>query len=141
MIKVMFLCTGNSCRSQMAEGFARHYGKGLLDVYSAGLFPAGVNPYAIRVMAEAGIDISLQSSKAIVQGLLDGMDLIVTLCDYAESMCPATPIRIKRLHWPIVDPVGTEGPDDEIMREFRRARNEIEEKVKALIDSLRGPYK
>jgi arsenate reductase len=133
MLKIMFLCTGNSCRSQMAEGLARYYGKGLVEVFSAGLTPAGVNPYAIRVMAELGIDISGQSSKRIDEELLLKMDIIVTLCGHAEALCPRTPEGVRRVHWPIDDPVGAVGTDEQIMEEFRRARDEIKEMVIGLL--------
>lgn len=136
MLRVMFLCTGNSCRSQMAEGFARELGRGLLQPYSAGLMAAGVHPRAMAVMKEAGIDISGQKSKEIDAGLLETMDIVITLCGNAEESCPYTPPEIRRLHWPIKDPVGTVGTEEEIMREFRRARDEIREKVRELLSSL-----
>lgn len=88
MLKVMFLCTGNSCRSQMAEGFARELGKGLVAPYSAGLMAAGVNARAIAVMREAGIDISGQRSREIDPDLLQTMDIVITLCDNAAESCP-----------------------------------------------------
>jgi len=131
--KIMFLCTANSCRSQMAEGFAREFGKELLEVYSAGLISAGVHKRAIEVMKEEGIDISNQKSKVIDTNLLREMDLIVTLCWNAEELCPRTPPEIQRIHWPIKDPVGTIGTEEKIMNEFRRARDEIKEKVQKLI--------
>ncbi len=136
MKKVMFLCTANSCRSQMAEGFAREFGKGIIEVYSAGLIAAGVHKRAIAVMEEIGIDISKQKSKVIDENLLKKMDFVVTLCGYAEDLCPRTPPGIKRIHWPIKDPVGTIGREQEIMNEFRRARDEIKEKVQALIKDI-----
>ena len=134
--KVMFLCTANSCRSQMAEGFAKEYGKGLIEVYSAGLMAAGVHKRAAAVMKEAGIDISKQESKTISENLLKQMDIIVTLCSYAETLCPSTPPGIRRIHWPIKDPVGTIGSEERIMYEFRRAREEIREKVRELIKEI-----
>ena len=137
MIKAMFLCTGNSCRSQMAEGFARELGKGLIEPYSAGLIAAGINPRAVTVMKEAGIDISRQKSEEINEDLLRTMDIVITLCDNAEESCPYTPPEIKRIHWPIKDPVGTIGTEEEIMKEFRRARDEIREKILELINSLK----
>ena len=137
MIKAMFLCTGNSCRSQMAEGFARELGKGLIEPYSAGLIAAGVNLRATRVMKEAGIDISGQKSEEIDENLLRTMDMVITLCGNAEESCPWTPPGIKRLHWPIKDPVGTIGTEEEIMKEFRRARDEIRKKVEDFIDILK----
>ena len=136
MKKVMFLCTANSCRSQMAEGFAKELGKGLLEVHSAGLFAAGVHNRAIAVMKEIGIDISKQKSKEIDVNLLKQMDIIITLCGHAEETCPWTPPHIKRIHWPIEDPVGKAGSEEEVMKEFRRARDEIRERVKRLIEEI-----
>jgi len=133
VLKVLFLCTGNSCRSQMAEGFGREYGRGLIEAHSAGLLPAGVNPYAIKVMNEVGIDISGQTSKAIEAKILGGMDVIITLCGHAERLCPVTPPESKRLHWPIDDPVGTVGTEEKILSEFRRARDELLEKIKDFV--------
>lgn len=129
MLKVMFLCTGNSCRSQMAEGFARHYAGGSIEAHSAGIMAAGLHPRAAAVMQEAGVDISGQRSKEIDWELLRTMDVIITLCANALESCPVTPPEIKRLHWPIKDPVGTVGTEEYIMKEFRRAREEIREKV------------
>lgn len=137
MIKAMFLCTGNSCRSQMAEGFAGELGKDLIEPYSAGLIAAGVNARAITVMKEIGIDISGQKSEEIDEDLLRTMDIVVTLCGNAEESCPYTPPEIKRIHWPIKDPVGTIGTEEEIMKEFRRARDEIRKKMFELINSLK----
>ena len=137
MLKVMFLCTGNSCRSQMAEGLARELGQGLIEAHSAGLIPAGVNPWAIKVMGELGIDISGQKSKIIDEKLLRTMDMVVTLCDNAVEACPWTPPEIKRVHWPIKDPVGTAGPEEKILKEFRRARDEIREKIQKFVQDLK----
>lgn len=137
MKKVMFLCTGNSCRSQMAEGFAHEYGKGIIEAHSAGLTPAGVNPRAIAVMKEIGIDISSQKSKAIDEKILKQMDVIVTLCGHAEAMCPMTPPEIERIHMPVDDPVSAIGTEEEIMKGFRRARDEIQERIASLINDLK----
>jgi len=137
LIKVMFLCTGNSCRSQMAEGFARELGKGILEPFSAGLMAAGVHPRAIAVMKELDIDISRQKSSQIDNDLLKTMNVIITLCVNAEEACPRTPPEIKRIHWPINDPVGTMGSEVKIMKEFRRARDEIRKKVDDFINGLR----
>lgn len=137
MKKVMFLCTANSCRSQMAEGFARELGKGILEAHSAGLMAAGVQPRAITVMREVGIDIAGQKSKEIDTDLLGTMDIVVTLCTNAEASCPLTPTYIRRLHWPIHDPVGTVGSEEEIMSEFRQTRDEIRRKIKKLIEEIK----
>ncbi len=138
MIKIMFLCTGNSCRSQMAEGFARELGKGILEPYSAGLKPAGVNERAERVMKEIGIDISKQTSKAVDEKLLKQMDIVITLCDDAAESCPWTPPEIRRLHWSMKDPAKAQGTEEEVLDEFRKARNEIEQRVINLVEEVRN---
>jgi len=120
----------------MAEGFAKEYGKGIIEVHSAGLMAVGVQKRAIAVMKEIGIDISQQQSKEIDPDLLRKMDIVVTLCGHAEETCPWTPPEIKRIHWPIKDPVGTTGTEEQIMREFRRARDEIKEKVQMLMEDI-----
>ena len=135
MKKVMFVCSANSCRSQMAEGFAKEIGKGIIKAYSAGLMSAGIHRKAIAVMKELGIDISEQKSKTIDEHVLIKMDLVVILCNNADELCP-TPTGTKRIYWPIKDPVGTLGTEEEIMDEFRRARDEIRELVHKLKESL-----
>lgn len=120
----------------MAEGFAKELGKGLIEVHSAGLMAAGVHRRAIEVMKEVGIYISNQESKVIDEDMLKHMDIIITLCEYAEDLCPWTPPEIKRIHWPIKDPVGTTGTEKEIMNEFRHARDEIRKRVQALIKEM-----
>ena len=136
MLKVMFLCTGNSCRSQMAEGLAREFGKGLIEPYSAGLMAAGLHPRAISVMKEMGIDISGQKSKGLDESLLRKMDIVITLCGNAGESCPWTPPEIRRIHWPIADPVGTIGSEEKIMNEFRKTRDAIKEKILILTKTL-----
>jgi len=136
-LKVLFLCTGNSCRSQMAEGLARELGKGILEPSSAGLLAAGVHPRAIDVMKEIGIDISKQKSKVIDEATMMTMDMVITLCTYAEDACPLTPPGIQRFHWPIKDPVATIGSGAEVMKDFRRARDEIKGKIEYLIKKVR----
>lgn len=117
----------------MAEGFARVLGKGLIDAHSSGLTPTDVNERAIAVMQEAGIDISDQESKEIDPDFLLSMDAIITLCGNAEASCPMTPPHIKRLHWPINDPAGAAGSEEEIMNAFRTARDEIRADIKEFI--------
>jgi arsenate reductase (thioredoxin) len=136
MIKVMFLCTANSCRSQMAEGFAKELCKDLIEVHSAGLMAAGVHRRAAAVMKELHIDITGQKSKEIDSVLLRKMDVVITLCSHAEEYCPTTPPEVKRLHWPVRDPVGMIGTEEEIMTDFRRARDEIKEKIEGLIKDI-----
>ena len=137
MLKVMFLCTGNACRSQMAEGFAREFGKGIIEPFSAGLIAAGLNLRASAVMKEIGIDITNQKSKTIDEELLKTMDVVITLCGNAEHSCPWTPPEIKRIHWPINDPVGTVGSEERIMKEFRRARDEIWVRTEQFISGIK----
>jgi len=136
--KVMFLCTGNSCRSQIAEGLARHYGAGIIEAYSAGVMPVGVHPFAIETMKEIGIDISNQSSKAIDEEELKQMDLIITLCPVAESACMNMPINAKRLHWPIKDPITATGSKEDILEAFRSTRETLKEKILKLIDDIKN---
>lgn len=137
MKKVMVLCTANSCRSQMAEGFLRELGKDLVEAHSAGVFSAHVHPRAIAVMMESGIDISEQRSKVMDEDLLRTMDVIITVCGNAEAFCPTTPPGIRRIHWPIKDPVGTSGSEDKIMKAFRKCRDEIRGKIEGFLNELR----
>lgn len=120
----------------MAEGFARALGKGLVEPYSAGLFSFHVHPRAIEVMKEVGIDISGQRSESIDIELLHTMDMVITLCDHAEERCPVTPPEIERIHMPVRDPVRTVGTEEEILEDFRRARDEIREKIEGMIRNL-----
>jgi arsenate reductase len=122
----------------MAEGVARHYGRGIIEPYSAGLMPVGVNPNAIKVMKEIGIDISGQTSDPIDEELLRKMDVIITLCGNAEASCPMTPPEIKRLHWPIDDPVSIVGTEEEVLRAFRKTRDEIKERILKFIEEIKG---
>lgn len=134
--KILFLCTGNSCRSQMAEGFARALAGDQWEVHSAGTAPAGVNPRAVKAMAEAGVDISVHTSKAIDPDLLKSADAVITLCGDAAESCPVTPPGVKRIHWPLPDPARAAGTEEEIMAAFRAVRDEIKERVIALKKEL-----
>ena len=135
---LLFVCVENSCRSQMAEGFAWELGRGWIEPSSAGLIPAGVHPRAIAVMKEIGIDISRQHSKSVDEFLLRQMDIVITLCNHAQEACPWTPPHIQQLHWPVKDPVGTRGAEEHIMNEFRRARDEIREKIETFLLEMRN---
>ena len=132
-IKVMFVCTGNSARSQMAEGFARHFGHGRIEAHSAGMEPSRLNPYAVAVMQEKGIDISRQHSKAFDENLARQMDLVVTVCGNADERCPILPSEVKKLHWPLEDPAVAKGTDAEILAKFRVIRNQIEARILELL--------
>lgn len=135
MPKVYFLCTGNACRSQMAEGFAKKLLSQQWQVRSAGLEAHGLNPLATKVMAEKGIDISRQQSKVIDNAALQQADLIVTLCGDARDRCPWTPRSVRRLHWPLKDPAAATGSPAEVLQEFRNVRDAIEIRVRALAAS------
>lgn len=128
--KILFLCTGNACRSQMAEGWVRALKGEELEAFSAGVAPCFVHPLAIRVMREAGVDISGQYSKHVDD--LDGIafDFVVTLCGYADSECPTRPGHGKRIHRPFEDPVHATGTASEVLAKFRSVRNQIREFVK-----------
>lgn len=135
--KVLFLCTGNSCRSQMAEGFGREYANGLWEVYSAGTNPKGVHPLAVKVMAERGVDISHQYSKSMTIEEIEEMDLLVTLCGEARESCPLTPGSVERLHWPIQDPARAIGSNEEVLEAFIQVRDSIEKRVTSLFREYR----
>lgn len=135
-IKVMFVCTGNSARSQMAEGFARHLGQGKIEAYSAGMEPSRLNPFAVAVMQEKGIDISEQRSKAFDDELARRMDVVVTVCGNADERCPVLPPEVKKLHWPLEDPAAARGSDAEILAKFREIRDLIEGRVRDLVQAL-----
>lgn len=129
---ILFLCTGNSCRSQMAEGFARQWANPRYAIYSAGTDPKGIHPLAVRVMKEAGVDISKQQSKGLNDVPLDQIRHVITLCGDAEERCPTLPARAKRSHWPLTDPARTAGDEETILRAFRQVRDEIEKHVRGL---------
>ena len=133
MQTILFLCTANSCRSQMAEGFARQLAYGRYRIFSAGTEPKEIHPLAVRVMREAGIDISKQSSKGLDRVPLDAIDQVVTLCDAADERCPALGAGVKRIHWPFPDPAAALGSEEELLPRFRQVRDEIQKRVQTLI--------
>lgn len=137
--KVLFLCTGNACRSQMAEGWARALKSEEIEAFSAGVAPCYVHPRAIRVMAEAGVDILPQYSKHLDD--LDGMhfDYIVTLCDYAGAVCPYRPGLGKRVHQPFEDPAFARGTEEEVLDRFRDVRDQIRRFVEGMPGNLEDP--
>jgi len=122
---ILFLCTGNSCRSQMAEGFARKILSKNMEIFSAGLEPKGVHPMAIKVMQEIGVDISHQKSKNISEIPIDKIDLVVTLCGDAAERCPVFPGKVKKIHWEIENPAKAQGSEEEIAKVFPRVRDKI----------------
>jgi arsenate reductase len=136
MPQLYFLCTGNSCRSQMAEGFARQMAPQDWRIASAGVEQHGLNPLAVKVMAERGVDISQHQSKLIDNDYLQHSDMVVTLCGDARDKCPMTPPTVAKRHWPLPDPAQATGSDEEVLTVFRQVRDDIEGRVKDLIQTL-----
>ena len=128
LLKILVICTGNSARSQMAEGFLKHYKKEW-EVYSAGTKPKSLNPLAVKIMSEKGIDISGYKSKHIDLFLNKKFDYVVTVCDNAKESCPVFPGNAKYLHWSLKDPAAIEGTKEEKLTAFRKIRDEIQNKV------------
>lgn len=135
-INLLFVCTGNSCRSQMAEGWARHLGGDALVAGSAGIEAQGKNPRAIAVMSEAGVDISAQESTRITDDMLRGANVVITVCGHADEHCPVLPSKVKKLHWPLSDPARAQGSEEEIMSQFRATRDDVKRRVVALLEEL-----
>lgn len=131
--QILFLCTGNSARSQMAEAFMRKYAGDHFNVFSAGLEPKGINAYTVRVMEEAGIDMGDHRSKSIKEYLgKEAFQYLITVCSNAEQNCPTVwPGVNERLYWPFDDPAAATGSEEEVLAVFRRVRDEIEARVKA----------
>jgi arsenate reductase (thioredoxin) len=136
-LRVLFLCTGNSCRSQMAEAWLKALGGEDFQVYSAGLEPHGVNPYTITVMEEAGIDMSSHHSKHLDEymGKID-FDYLITVCGNAGERCPFFPGMGTRLHWPFEDPAAFVGPESEKLAAFRDVRGQIKAKIQSWLAEL-----
>ena len=133
---VLFLCTGNSCRSQMAEGWLRHLDSRRFTVASAGTHPVGLNPWAVGVMKEKGIDISGHRSRRVDELLDQRFDYIITVCDRAKETCPIFPGVTSVLHWGFDDPAIAQGDDEARLTVFRRVRDEIAQHVREFIRSV-----
>jgi len=131
-IKVLFVCTGNSCRSQIAEGWARHLKSDAVEAYSAGVSPGTLNTTAVSVMAEAGVDISTQRPKHVDELLGIDFDYVVTICDNAKEKCPVFPGRTRHIHRPFEDPSFMSGTEEQIMAAFR----ELRDQVKAFVENI-----
>ncbi|GAB6171783.1 arsenate reductase (thioredoxin) [Paradesulfitobacterium aromaticivorans] len=129
---IYFICTGNSCRSQMAEGFGKKYLSHKYKVYSGGIEAHGLNPRSVEVMAEKRIDISGQKSEVIDLELLNKADYVITLCGDAYDTCPATPPHVRKEHWELRDPAKASGSEEEITQVFREVCDEIEQRIKKL---------
>ena len=139
---VLILCTGNSCRSHLAEGFLRSYAGDLFEVYSAGSKPAGyVHPKAVQVMQELGIDISGHTPKNMKEFLDKKVDIVITVCGNADQACPMFPGQVSRHHYGFDDPAHAEGTDEEVLAVFRRIRDEIRRLFEAYADGRRDALK
>lgn len=128
-IRVLFVCTGNSARSVMAEGLLRRYGGDAFEVHSAGTEPKGINPLTVRVLEDAGIDASFARSKSVEEYLGQSFDYVVTVCDQARQVCPVFPGAHESLHWGFEDPAEATGTEEERLAVFRRVFVEIGERV------------
>jgi len=137
--KILVLCTGNSCRSQMAEGYLRHFANGNAEVYSAGVETHGVNPKAIAIMQEDGIDISNHTSNNIDEYFDIDFDFVITVCDNAKERCPFFPTKAKKFHHNFSDPAKATGTDEEINEQFREVRQQIKEYCERFVaENLKG---
>lgn len=137
--RVLFLCTGNSARSQMAEGLLRHLAGDAYDVASAGVAPTSVRPEAIMVMSELGIDISTQRSQSVDEFVDQSFAYVITVCDNAKELCPVFPGDAELIHWSLDDPAAATGDEQERLAVFRRVRDEIADRLKAFIASQQRP--
>jgi arsenate reductase (thioredoxin) len=138
-LKILFLCTGNSCRSQMAEGWCRHLKNDLIEPFSAGIEKHGLNPYAVKVMAEAGVDISEQKSKLVMELGSIEFDYVVTVCDYADENCPVFARKAKIVHIGFNDPPKMAEKikgENEKLDCYREVRDEIQKFVKMLPEKI-----
>ena len=132
VVQVLFLCTGNSARSIMAEALLRHDAPDRFEVYSAGLEPKGINPYTIRVMDEIGLDVSGGRSKDVMEYLGKvHMGYVISVCSNAEARCPIFPFGTQRLYWPFEDPAAFQGTDEEKLAKFREVRDLIDQRIQS----------
>jgi arsenate reductase len=134
MKNILVLCTGNSCRSQIAEGFLRHYAGEKANVYSAGIETHGVNPRAISIMNEVGIDLSNHTSNHVDEYIHINFDFVITVCDNAKERCPYFPTKAEKFHCNFPDPAKASGTEEEIVNEFRRVRVLIDEYCKDFLE-------
>jgi arsenate reductase (thioredoxin) len=134
-LRVLILCTGNSARSQMAEGLLRHVGGTRYEVFSAGTKPVGMNPVAIEVMREKGIDISKQRSKSVAEFAGQEFETVITVCDNTAEQCPVFPGAPQRVHWSLTDPATVSGTKEEKLGAFRKVRDELERRIQSFVNS------
>ena len=133
MKNILVLCTGNSCRSQIAEGYLRHFAGEKAEIYSAGIETHGVNPRAILIMQEDGIDISKHTSNNIDEYLDIDFDFVITVCDNAKEHCPVFPTKAKKFHYNFPDPAKSKGTEEEVLEEFRQVRQMIKDYSKQFV--------
>ena len=131
--KILVLCTGNSCRSQIAEGYLKHFAGNKAEVYSAGVETHGVNPRAVATMLEDGVDISGHTSNAVNEYQSIDFDYVITVCDNAKERCPFFPGKAKKFHYNFPDPAKATGTEDEIKEQFRQVRQEIKDYCKQFV--------
>ena len=131
--KVIFICTGNACRSQMAEGLLRHMAGEKFEVYSAGSHPSRLHPASVAVMAEWNIDITHHTSEPINDYLETGIDIVITVCDNAKQICPTFPGNVKRIHWGLDDPYHGWGAEPEDLLPYRETRDELKDRIKVFL--------
>lgn len=138
--RVLFLCTGNSARSQMAEALLRKYAGDYFEVYSAGLEPKGLNPYTVKVLEEVGVDTSQHYSKTLdtFMGKVH-FGYLITVCSNAEENCPVFPGMGKRMHWPFEDPAAFVGSEEETLQKFREVRDQIDARVREWLKEMEIP--
>lgn len=134
--RILVLCTGNSCRSQIAEAYLRYFGGGRLDVRSAGLESHGLNPYAVKAMKEDGIDITDHTSDVVSDDMMQWASLVITVCGHADRNCPALPGNVEKRHIPFDDPAKYKGADNEVMPKFRTVRDQIRKAMLGLVWEL-----
>lgn len=135
-VRILFLCTGNSCRSQMCEGYANSLGAEVLEARSAGIESHGKNPRAIAAMAEDSVDISEQESTTLSDDMLQWADTVVTVCGHADSSCPVLPAGTQRVHWPLPDPAKATGTEQQVMAQFCQVRDDIKQRILGLIGGI-----
>ena len=133
--KIIFICTGNACRSQIAEGIMRHLAGNKYDVFSAGSHPTLVHPISIKVMKEIGIDISSHTSDPISHFLSENMNIVITVCDNADKVCPVFPGKVEHIHWSIEDPFKGWTSDSDDLVNFRKTRDDLAKRIKNLLKS------